>query len=119
MARAFTYASLLPAQIRYRRTKRVTLRIWQPLIIPGLLQTAEYAHALFAGERSGLAQDTLRRFVDARLECQQIFDRDDPPHTSILLDEPVPRRLIGTPQIMHDQLLQVADLSMRPCIRSR
>ena len=91
----------------------VTLRIWQPLIIPGLLQTAEYARALFLGDRSDLSDDALDRLVDARLERQRIFDRDDPPHVSVLLDESVLHRLIGTPQIVHDQLVQVADMSVR------
>ena len=91
----------------------VTLRIWQPLIIPGLLQTAEYARALFLGDRSDLGDDALDRLVAARLERQRIFDRDDPPHVSVLLDESVLHRLIGTPQVVHDQLVQVADMSAR------
>ena len=91
----------------------VTLRIWQPLIIPGLLQTAEYARALFLGDRSDLGDDALDRLVAARLERQRIFDRDDPPHVSVLLDESVLHRLIGTPQVMHDQLVRVAEMSAR------
>jgi hypothetical protein len=94
----------------------VTLRIWQPLIIPGLLQTAEYARALFLGDRPDLDEDALSRLIAARLDRQRIFDRDDPPHMSVLLDESVLHRLIGTSQVVHDQLLHVADVSMRSFI---
>jgi transcriptional regulator with XRE-family HTH domain len=94
----------------------VTLRMWQPLIVPGLLQTAEYSRALFLGERSDLSQDALDRLVSARLERQRIFERDHPPHTSVVLDESVLHRLIGSPQVVHDQLLHMADMSMRSFI---
>ena len=49
----------------------------------------------------------------ARLARQSIFDRPDPPNLWIVLDEIVLHRLIGTPKTMYDQLLQVADMSMR------
>jgi Domain of unknown function (DUF5753) len=58
-------------------------------------------------------EEALDRLVAARLERQRIFDRDDPPHVSILLDELVLHRLIGTPQVVHDQLVHVADMSVR------
>ncbi len=44
---------------------------------------------------------------------QRIFDRPNPPRFWILLDEGVLHRPIGTPKAMYDQLLQIADLSMR------
>jgi transcriptional regulator with XRE-family HTH domain len=55
-----------------------TLRLWQPLIIPGLFQTAEYARALFlaAGADEGKADE----LVAVRLERQAILERADPPH---------------------------------------
>jgi transcriptional regulator with XRE-family HTH domain len=91
-----------------------TLRIWQPLILPGLLQTAEYARALFTA--MGHDPDKADEMVAARMARQAIFDRTKPPHISAVLDESVLHRLIGSPQIMHDALAHAAALSERPCI---
>jgi transcriptional regulator with XRE-family HTH domain len=91
----------------------VSLRIWQPLIIPGLLQTADYARALLLAVQSDTSDETIDQLVAARLARQRIFDRPDPPNLWIVLDEAVLHRLIGTPKIMYDQLVQVADMSMR------
>lgn len=91
-----------------------TLRIWQPLILPGLLQTADYARALFTA--TGADADKADEMVAARLARQEIFDRARPPNVSVVLDESVLHRLIGSPQVMHDALAHAAALSERPCI---
>jgi hypothetical protein len=89
------------------------LRIWQPLLVPGLLQTAEYARALFLAGQTDTSDETIDALVAARLERQVILDRADPPETVVVLDESVLHRLIGSPQIMHDALLSLADMSER------
>ena len=99
-----------------REREATSIRIWQPIIIPGLLQTADYARALFVGERQSLEGDALEELVTARLARQAIFDKPAPPHLWVVLDESVLHRLIGTAKIMRDQLVQLADLAERPCI---
>jgi DNA-binding XRE family transcriptional regulator len=89
-----------------------TLRIWQPLIVPGLLQTAEYARALFVA--AGEDADRVEELIAARLDRQAILDRPKPPQVVTVLDESVLHRLIGTPQIMADQLIHLAAVSERP-----
>jgi transcriptional regulator with XRE-family HTH domain len=53
-----------------------TLRLWSPTLIPGLLQTAEYARALFLA--AGVEEDPADRMVAARLERQAVLDRRAP-----------------------------------------
>jgi transcriptional regulator with XRE-family HTH domain len=91
-----------------------TLRIWQPLIIPGLLQTAEYARALFlaAGADDAKADD----LVALRLERQAILDRAEPAHVVAVLDESALRKLVGSPPIMYEQLTHLAGRAERPNI---
>jgi DNA-binding XRE family transcriptional regulator len=91
-----------------------TLRVWQPLIIPGLLQTAEYARALFVA--AGEDADRVEELIAARLDRQVILDRPKPPQVITVLDESVLHRLIGTSQIMADQLLHLAAVSERPSV---
>lgn len=80
----------------------VMLRLWQPMIVPGLFQTAGYARALFVA--AGSDEDQADGLVTARLDRQAILDRARPPHVVTVLDEAVFHRLIGSPQIMADQL---------------
>jgi transcriptional regulator with XRE-family HTH domain len=88
-----------------------TLRFWQPLIIPGLFQTAEYARALFLA--AGADDAKADELVAVRLERQAILDRADPPHVVAVLGESVLHTLIGTPAIMSDQLSHLAETAER------
>lgn len=89
----------------------LTLRLWSPVLVPGLLQTAEYARALFVA--AGADSDTADEMAAARLERQAILERPRVPHVVVVLDESVLRRLIGSPQVMADQLAHIADLAER------
>jgi transcriptional regulator with XRE-family HTH domain len=99
-----------------REGEATSIRIWQPIIIPGLLQTADYARALFVGERKSLDDDALDELVTARLARRVILDKPEPPHLWVVLDEAVLHRLIATPKTMHDQLLHLADVAERPYV---
>jgi DNA-binding XRE family transcriptional regulator len=89
-----------------------SLRTWQPMLVPGLLQTADYARAILAVGPDTTA-DELEQLVAARIERQAILDRPRPPEMWVVLDEAVLHRLIGTRKIMYDQLVALADTSCR------
>jgi transcriptional regulator with XRE-family HTH domain len=93
-----------------------SLRMWSPLLIPGLLQTAEYARALFLGEQTDTSDEAIDALVTARMERQVILDRGNPPDVVAVLDEAVLHRLIGSPQLMHDALVHIAEISRRPYV---
>jgi transcriptional regulator with XRE-family HTH domain len=87
---------------------------WEPLLVPGLLQTADYARALFEAWRTAGSADELDQMVSTRLDRQSIFERSDPPSLWAIVDEGVLRRRIGGEKIMHDQLVCLADVADRP-----
>ena len=60
--------------------------------------------------------EAVDQLVDARLARQCIFDKPDPPNLWVVLDEFVLHRLIGTSKTTYDQLVHVADMSMRSYI---
>jgi len=93
-----------------------SLRIWQPLIVPGLLQTGDYARALFVAAQADVDDDALDQLAAARTGRQAIFGKPDRPKLWVVLDELVLHRLIGSPKTTYDQLVQVADMSMRSYI---
>jgi transcriptional regulator with XRE-family HTH domain len=96
--------------------RAMTLRTWQPLLVPGLLQTSEYARALFLAWHGTDSDDQVDQLVNARIERQTIFHRDAPPSLWAVLDEGVLRRRIGSAQTMRDQLMHMLEVSERSTI---
>lgn len=94
--------------------RATSLRTWEPLLIPGLLQTAEYARAILSANPD--IEADIETYVAARLERQAILDRDRPPHLWVVLDEMVLHRCVGSAKVMHDQLLHLAEMAARPRI---
>jgi transcriptional regulator with XRE-family HTH domain len=91
-----------------------TLRLWSAVLLPGLLQTAEYARALFLA--MGMDEEAAEGQVKVRLDRREILDRPDSPQVVAVLYEAVLHHLVGSPQVMHDALTHVAELSQRPNI---
>jgi Domain of unknown function (DUF5753) len=92
-----------------------SLRWWEPVLVPGLLQTADYARALLAADPD-VVEGGLDVLVSARIARQDILDRPRPPKLWAAVDEGVLHRLIGTREIMREQLLHLVDASGRPNI---
>jgi transcriptional regulator with XRE-family HTH domain len=93
--------------------RAITLHTWEPLLIPGLVQTPEYARALFQAWRSAPTDAELDQLVSARIERQLIFERPNPPSLWAVIDEGVLTRCVGSPQTMRDQLAHLLDVSDR------
>jgi transcriptional regulator with XRE-family HTH domain len=91
------------------------LRSFELVVVPGLLQTVAYARAVLS-TRVGATAEELDEAVAARMERQQILDRDQPPDLWVIIDEAVLRRTIGSPDIMREQLEHLADAARRPNI---
>lgn len=87
----------------------VAHRQFETLLVPGLLQTAEYARALINGIHPDLAEDEVERRVSARINRQQILTRASPPHLHVILDAGVLERPVGTPLVMRNQLRRLAE----------
>jgi transcriptional regulator with XRE-family HTH domain len=81
-----------------------------PLVVPGLLQTPEYAEALAVGR---VHPDKIDSVVSLRIQRQrELAERNDPPYQYYVLDEAIIRRHVGVktdPAIMPNQLGAIAD----------
>jgi transcriptional regulator with XRE-family HTH domain len=89
---------------------------FQPMLIPGLLQTKTYATAVISTMNSAAGEERIRSFVAVRMERQQIFERDDPPQYVCVLDEAVLHREIGGAAAMAEQLGRIIEFSRHPCV---
>jgi transcriptional regulator with XRE-family HTH domain len=79
--------------------------------VPGFLQTGAYAHALLrAGAYPPLSQEERDRAVVTRVERSRLLEDPVTPIVWALLDEAVLRRPVGGPEVMAEQLTQLADL---------
>ena len=95
-----------------------TLRIWQPCVLSGLLQTETYARAILA-VNPGVTDDQVSERLAARLARQAVLTRDDPPAAWFLVDEATLRRCVGSPDVMAAQLAHLAGLARCRTSRSR
>ncbi|MFI1162082.1 helix-turn-helix domain-containing protein [Streptomyces sp. NPDC020801] len=85
----------------------VELHFYANQAVPGLLQTEEYATAVFRQRRPFLSDETIGRRVTDRLSRQQVFDRWPPPAVSYVLEEVMLDRPIGGTAVFKGQLLNL------------
>ncbi|MEU3172083.1 MULTISPECIES: helix-turn-helix transcriptional regulator [unclassified Streptomyces] len=85
----------------------VGLHVYEMYAVPGLLQTEEYARAVFAVRRPLLDEDRIEQGLSARLARQEIFARKPAPLVSFVLEECVLQRPLGGREVLRGQLEQV------------
>lgn len=85
-----------------------SIQAWEPLVVPGLLQTETYARGL---ARANLQPDEdAARTVEIRMARQKLVWDDEPPTAWYILDESVLHRTIGDGHIMREQLERLLHL---------
>lgn len=84
------------------------LRLFQPALVPGLLQTPEYIRAIL--QRHNLSEDSLTRTINGRLERQAIL-YDQSKALRFIITEPVLRWRIVSPGMMAGQLDRIISMS--------
>jgi transcriptional regulator with XRE-family HTH domain len=85
-------------------------RNFQLIVLPGLLQTEEYAREILP-KVFHVPEDRAARIVEARLERQELLDHPDAPQMDFLIDEAAIRRVVGSPKIMEAQLQRISELA--------
>lgn len=91
----------------------VALRQFETMVVPGLLQVADFTRALINGASPGLAADVVERRVMARMARQQVLTRPKPLEYHVIIDEAILERPVGTPVIMRNQLRHLIDETAR------
>jgi transcriptional regulator with XRE-family HTH domain len=88
-------------------------------IMPGLLQTPDYARAILRAAVPTWVPEVVEQRVEGRIVRQQILVRDNPPHFEAVVDESVLHRVVGSPAIMRAQLERLLELSELPNVGLR
>jgi transcriptional regulator with XRE-family HTH domain len=89
-----------------------SIRAYEQELVPGLLQTPDYARAVFRSGWPAATSGQIDRLVEVRMERQEILVRSDPPppRLHVVLSEGTLRRPVGGREVMREQLEQL----MRP-----
>ncbi|WEO94963.1 helix-turn-helix transcriptional regulator [Streptomyces sp. FXJ1.172] len=88
--------------------------VYDALVVNGLLQTEDYARAVFTMRRPPLDETTIEQRVTARLARQEIFGRKPMPTISFVMEECVLRKRLGGPAVWRGQLEQLLLSGQRP-----
>lgn len=94
---------------------------WNPLIIPGLLQTPDYARAVLGVWQAmfPVSPSEADRRIESRLLRQQLLTRDPPIALSVVIDESVLSRKYGSKAVMRKQLERLLEASELPNVEIR
>ncbi len=98
-----------------KEAEAATVRWFEPLIVPGLLQTPDYARAIFR-TRFKITSEEIEERVAARMRRQEILARDDPAALWVILDEWVLRRPVGGRHVMVEQVNRLIEAARLPHI---
>ncbi|MEU5910721.1 helix-turn-helix transcriptional regulator [Micromonospora sp. NPDC047527] len=101
---------------RHHEEQATRLCEFEPCLIPGLLQTDDYARAVISA--GGLnSVDVVDELVTIRMDRQQLWQRAEPPQCVFVLDEIALRRPVGGPAVLDAQLGRLLELAVMPSVR--
>lgn len=93
-----------------------SLLTYENQLVPGLLQTEDYAAAVIRAARPSLDADEVDRQLSARATRQALLTRPDPLQLWAVLDEAVVRRKVGGSQTMRAQLARIGEIATLPAV---
>jgi transcriptional regulator with XRE-family HTH domain len=93
-----------------------SIRTFEALVVPGLLQTVEYAHAVLRASHPEQPPEEIERKLRLRISRQEHLVQGDPPVLWVILDEAAVRRVVGGTTVIHNQLNQLIRIATRPTI---
>ena len=91
-----------------------SILLFSPMLVPGLLQTADYARAVLRAIRFDLPPDKIERLVEFRMKRQGPLTEPNPPSLWAVIDEAVLCRMVGGPETMQEQLKKLIEIASLP-----
>lgn len=91
-----------------------TITWWEPMLIPGLLQTGDYARSVIT--LGGVSRTEVETLVHIRMGRRDVLTRREPAHLIALIGEAAIRDRVGSPEVMADQLRHLVEMATQPNI---
>jgi transcriptional regulator with XRE-family HTH domain len=97
------YADLFPGSLPDLEAEAIRIRRYETVLIPGMLQTPDYAGAVF---RAGqvVPPDQIERKVESRMLRRSVLDAPKGPTLTAVIDEAALRKVVGSHTVMAEQL---------------
>lgn len=92
----------------------IAIRRYQSTIVPGLLQTRDYARVVHEVVIPRLSQERVDELVEVRMMRQQLLTQNPAPRFWVVLDEAVLHRMVGGPVAMSTQLDRLIEVTELP-----
>jgi transcriptional regulator with XRE-family HTH domain len=90
------------------------LRLYEPMTVPDLLQTAEYARAITAATGTGLTESQRDALVTTRLARQSLLTKEHPLRLHAIVEETILTRPFGDNGVLGRQLRHLVDAASQP-----
>lgn len=114
------YRELLPPAYRdfiSLESQACQVRTLETTVVPGLLQTPDYARAVTRAALDGLPDEQVDALVEVRLARQDVLRASPPLRLSVILDEAVLHRPVGGSQVLAGQLKRLREAAQLPHVR--
>ncbi|MGY0488002.1 helix-turn-helix domain-containing protein [Streptomyces sp. WG-D5] len=114
------YRGLLPPAYRdfiSLESQACRIRTLETSVVPGLLQTPEYAYAVTRSVLDGAEERHVKALVEVRLARQDVLRSEPPLHLTAVLDEAVLRREVGGSGVLRRQLAHLTEAARMPHVR--
>ncbi len=108
------YSTVLTGAYVGLETAARSIRMYEQQLVPGLLQSEEYAIAMIRGARLDDTEQEIAQRVRVRMERQTLLIQDDPIDLRVVLDEAVLSRPVGGHAVMRDQLKRLIEAARLP-----
>lgn len=106
------YRDLMPSGLPDFEVEASLIKTYECQVVPGLLQTPGYAEAIFRANLVRSEAEITKR-LEGRLKRQEILNRVDPPEYWVILDEASIRRIVGSSEVMVQQLRHLTHMAAR------
>ncbi|MEO3812019.1 helix-turn-helix transcriptional regulator [Sphaerisporangium sp. B11E5] len=110
----YAYRDILPSHYQVYiglESEAASIRSFELAVVPGLLQTRDYARALMTSGPLELDHDEIERRVEVRMTRQKILDAPDRPQLWVILDEAVLHRPVGGREVLCAQIRRLLEAS--------
>ncbi|WNV89630.1 helix-turn-helix transcriptional regulator [Umezawaea sp. Da 62-37] len=110
------YGDIAPGRYIGFEADAESVRTYQGLMIPGLLQCVEYTRALIGEVMPEASPGEVDRRVALRNARQALLHEEDPLRLDVVIDEAALRRLVGGPEVLRAQLRRLLEVAVLPNI---
>lgn len=112
-----SYGSAIPSWFQFfvgLEAEAASIQAYESELMPGLLQTPDYYRAFLHAAPAAGSEDEIEHKIEVRSARQERLTEENPLKFWAVVNEAVIRRIVGTEEVMRDQLRHVVELARQP-----